>query len=59
MVQVCFQVFIDTGTFETEGAGGGEVEIEKFNTKVVKVKKQDLVPVFDMFKEYQFGEGLR
>ena len=58
IVQVCFQVFIDIGTDGAENAGG-EVEIEKFNTRVVKVRNQDLVPVFDRFKEYQFGEDPR
>ena len=58
IVQVCFQVFIDIGTDGTENAGG-EVEIEKFNTRVVKVRNRDLVPVFDRFKEYQFGEDPR
>ena len=58
IVQVCFQVFIDTGTDGAESAGG-EVEIEKFNTRVVKVRNRDLVPVFDRFKEYQFGEDPR
>ena len=37
----------------------GEVEIEKFNTQVVEVRKKDLVPVLDRFKNYQFGEDLR
>jgi hypothetical protein len=38
---------------------GGEVEIEKINTQVVEVRKRDLVPVLDRFKNYQFGEDLR
>ncbi|KAI5068626.1 hypothetical protein GOP47_0016971 [Adiantum capillus-veneris] len=38
---------------------GGEIEIEKVVSLAVEVRKRDLVPVFDMFKDYQFGEDVR
>lgn len=37
---------------------GGEFEIEKVVSRVVEVRKKDLVPVFDMFSNYRLGQDV-
>ena len=56
--QISFHIFMDNGISGKDNSGG-EVEIEKFDTRVVEVRKRDLVPVLDRFKNYQFDEDLR
>lgn len=53
--QISFQVFGDL----RQNDSGGEFEIEKLPTRVVEVRKRDLVPVLDRFRNYQFGEDVR
>lgn len=56
--QVCFHVFtgaVNNGTLEKADIGG-ETEIEIVQTRVVEVKKKDLVPVFDRLKNVQCAE---
>lgn len=53
--QISFQVFGEMGHNDS----GGEIEIEKVPTRVVEVRKKDLVPVFDRLRNYQFGDDVR
>ncbi|KAH7445404.1 hypothetical protein KP509_01G007300 [Ceratopteris richardii] len=53
--QISFHVFDGMG----ESNDGGEIEIEKFPTRMVEVRKKDLVPVYDRLKTYQFGDDVR
>lgn len=53
--QISFQVFGEKGHNDS----GGEIEIEKVPTRVVEVRKKDLVPVFDRLRNYQFGDDVR
>ncbi|KAI5065532.1 hypothetical protein GOP47_0020227 [Adiantum capillus-veneris] len=53
--QISFHVFGGLGHDNV----GGEVEIEKVPTRMVEVRKRDLVPVYDRLKTYQFGDDTR
>lgn len=54
--QISFHVF--GGGLGNDNAGG-EMEIEKVPTRMVEVRKKDLVPVYDRLKTYQFGDDVR
>ncbi|MCO5605836.1 hypothetical protein L7F22_060020 [Adiantum nelumboides] len=53
--QISFHIFGGLG----HNNAGGETEIEKVPTRVVEVRKKDLVPVYDRLKTYQFGDDAR
>ncbi|MCO5574459.1 hypothetical protein L7F22_028244 [Adiantum nelumboides] len=53
--QISFHIFGGLGHNNV----GGETEIEKVPTRVVEVRKKDLVPVYDRLKTYQFGDDAR
>ncbi|KAH7438733.1 hypothetical protein KP509_04G028900 [Ceratopteris richardii] len=53
--QISFHNFTGMAAFND----GGEIEIEKIPSRVVEVKRKDLVPVYDRLKAYQFGENVR
>eukprot|EP00250_Pteridium_aquilinum_P016004 c22885_g1_i1 orf=754-3780(+) len=53
--QISFHVFGGMG----QNDSGGEIEMEKVPTRLVEVRKKDLVPVLDRLRNYQFGEDVR
>lgn len=55
--KVSFHVFTD-GLSE-KGKNGGEMEIEKILTRVMEVKKRDVVPICDRLEDFHFRKDTR
>lgn len=56
--QIYFQSMVMDGIkMAEENAFGGEIEIERFPTRMIEARSKDLVPVFDYLQTPQFQQA--
>ncbi|XVF70525.1 hypothetical protein PTKIN_Ptkin11bG0168600 [Pterospermum kingtungense] len=56
--EIYFQTMVIDGVkMAEENAFGGEIEIERFPTRMIEVRSKDLVPVFDYLRTPQFQQA--